>query len=140
MVACAAASAIPRLDKINSVRRRLLEGYADIRKGLPSDAAFPQCMAGIEGKLEFDGKVRGTLKMQAGAVIAQIADDTANRRASGQNELGALEYFGPRKSPTLRHGQAPNLQFGENDFSPNPFHNRKRDCWQSPNLWKLCRL
>jgi hypothetical protein len=70
MVARAVASVIPWLDKINSVRRRLLEGYTDIRKGLPSDAAFSQRMAHIEGKFEFGGKAHGIWKMQAGTVIA----------------------------------------------------------------------
>ncbi len=111
---------------IYSARRRPLEGYTDIREGLPSDAAFSQRMASIEGKLEFDGKVRGAWKMQAGTEIGQVADDTTDRRAAGHNELGSLEYFGPRKLPTLKHGQSSNLQFvGENHVSPNLLHNRK---------------
>jgi len=82
-------------------------------------------MACIEGKVEFDGKLYGAWKMQAGTGIAQIADDTADRRVAGQDELGTLEYFGPRKPPTLTHGQPLNLQFGENNFSPNVFYERK---------------
>jgi len=50
--------------------------------GLPSDAAFSQRMSRIEGKVEFGGKVRGAWTMQAGTVIAQIADDTTNRHAA----------------------------------------------------------
>jgi hypothetical protein len=95
----------PKSATTSSARGLQLEGHADIRKGLPSDAAFSQCMSGIEGKVEFGWKVRGARKMQAGTVIAQIADDTIDRRAAGQNEPGALKYFRPRNAPTLNHGQ-----------------------------------
>jgi len=37
-------------------------------------------------------------------VIAQVPDNAVHRPAVGQNDLGALEYFGPWKSPTLKHG------------------------------------
>lgn len=92
------------MNKLSSAHRRLLEGHTDIREGLPSDAAFSQRMACIEGKVEFGGKVRGAWKMQAGTMIAQIANDTTHGRAAGHNELGTLEYFGPREPPTLEHG------------------------------------
>ena len=62
-------------------------------------------MACIEGKVEFGGKTRGARKIQAGSVIAQIADHTIDRRVIGQNEPSAPEYFGPRIPPTLEHGQ-----------------------------------
>jgi hypothetical protein len=50
----------------------MFEGYTDIRKQLPRDAAFSQCMSGIEGKVEFGRKICGAWKMQAGTMIAQI--------------------------------------------------------------------
>jgi hypothetical protein len=96
-------------------------------------------MSSIEGKVEFGGKVRGAWKMQTGTVIAQIADDTIDRRAAGQNEPGALKYFRPRNAPTLNHGQPSNIQFGENDFGQKLFHNRKRVCSYYLNLWKLSK-
>jgi len=105
------AGAILWIDKLNSARRRLLKRHTDIRNSLPSDAAFSQRKAGVEGKVEFGRKIRGAWKMQAGTVIAQIPDNAVHRRAVGQNDLGALEYFGPWKSPTLKHGQHSNLQF-----------------------------
>jgi hypothetical protein len=80
--------------------------------------------------------------MQAGTVIAQIPDNAVHRRAVGQNDLGALEYFGPWKSPTLKHGQHSNLQFWQANSRSNLFHNRKWDCLQSLNLAKpydFCR-
>ena len=54
--------------------------------------------------------------MQAGTVIAQIPDDTTDRRAVGQNDLGTFEYFSSRKPPTLRHGQHPIYNFGRLTF------------------------
>jgi hypothetical protein len=63
-------------------------------------------MACIESKIEFGGKARGACKLQAGAVIAQITDDTPDRRAAGQNELSALEYLCSLKAPTVKHGQS----------------------------------
>ena len=69
-------------------------------------------------------------------MIAQIAYDTIRRRAASWNNLGALEYFSPRISPTLEHRQSNNLQFGENDPLPNFFLNRKDDTLRTLNLWK----
>ena len=110
---------------MKSARRRLFEGHADMRKGLPSNAAFSERPAGIEGKVEFGGKARSAWKMQAGATIGQIANDTIESHATGRNDFGALEYFGPRKPPMLNHTQRPNLQFDENNCGPNLFQNRK---------------
>ncbi len=78
--------------------------------------------------------------MQAGTVVAQIPDNAAHRRAVGQNDLGALEYFGPWKSPTLKHGQHSNLQFWQANSRSNLFHNRKWDCLQGLNLRKPYNL
>ena len=96
---------------MKSARRRLFEGHADVRKGLPSNAAFSERPAGIEGKVEFGGKARSAWKMQAGATIGQIANDTIESHATGRNDFGALEYFGPRKPPMLNHTQRPSLLF-----------------------------
>ncbi len=74
--------------------------------------------------------------MQAGTVVAQIPDNAAHRRAVGQNDLGALEYFGPWKSPTLKHGQHSNLQFWQANSRSNLFHNLKWDRLQSLNSAK----
>jgi hypothetical protein len=111
-----------------------LEGYTDIRTGLPSDAALSHHTACVQGKVEFGRKVRGASKLQTRTVIAQIADGTTDRRAPGQNDLGAFEYINPRKLPTLKHGQHSELQSWQTNFRPNLFHNRKRDRFQSPNL------
>ena len=43
-------------------------------------------------------------------MIAQIPDYTPDRRAVGQNDLGALKYLSPRKPPTIKHGQHSNLR------------------------------
>ncbi len=71
---------------------------------MPGDAALSQCIAGVEGKVEFGGQIRRAPELQAGAVIGQIAYDTAGRRAPVQHDLGALENFGSRKAATLNHG------------------------------------
>jgi hypothetical protein len=113
---------------------RLLEEYTDICTGLPSDAAFSQRTAGVEGKVEFGRKVRSAWKKQAGTVITHISDDTTDRRAASQDDLGTLKYFSSRKPPTLKHGQHPNLQFRQPNSRPNLFHKRKSDCFQSLNL------
>jgi len=65
------AGAILWIDKLNSARRRLLKRHTDIRNSLPSDAAFSQRKAGVEGKVEFGRKVRSAWKLQAGTVIAR---------------------------------------------------------------------
>jgi hypothetical protein len=46
--------------------------------------------------------------LQAGTVIAQVTDDTTDRRPASQNESGGLEYYCPWKAPTLKHGQTYN--------------------------------
>ena|ERR1700681_3005248 len=74
--------------------------------------------------------------MQAGTVIAQIADDTTDRRAVGQGERGTLKYCRPRNAPTLEHGQPSNLQFGENEFRRYLLHIRKLVSSFCPNLCK----
>ena len=48
------------------------------------------------------------MKLQAGTVIAQVTDDTTDRRPASQNEGGSLEYYCPWKAPTLKHGQTNN--------------------------------
>ena len=89
-------------------RRRLLEGHTNVRQGLPSDTTFSQRTAGIESKVEFAGKIRGALKLQAGTVIAQITDNTTDGRPASQNEGGGLVYYCPWKAPTLKHGKTNN--------------------------------
>jgi hypothetical protein len=54
--------------------------------------------------------------MQAGTVIAQIPDDTTDRPAASQNDLGALEDFSSGKPPTLKHGQHSNLHFSQTNL------------------------
>jgi hypothetical protein len=75
---------------------------------LPSDTAFSQRTACIESKVEFAGEIRGAVKLQAGTVIAQVTDNTTDRRPARQNEGGSLEYYCPWKAPTLKHGQTYN--------------------------------
>jgi hypothetical protein len=111
------------LDEISSAYRQLLEGHADVRQGLPSDAAFSQRTASIESKVEFIGKVRGAWKLQAGTVIAQITDDTAQCRMASQHESGGLEYYRPLKAPALEHDLSSNPQFDENHPIPNKLPN-----------------
>jgi hypothetical protein len=82
-------------------------------------------MTCIEGKVEFRGEVRGIWKHQAGAVIAEIADNTTDHGAAVQDELGTLEYFGPLEASTLKHSRSLNLQFNENSRIPNLLHIRK---------------
>ena len=77
----------------------------DIRNSLPSDPAFSHGMRGVEGMVEFGWKISCARKTQAGTVIARVPNKAVHRRAVGQNDLGALEYFGSRKLPTLKHCQ-----------------------------------
>jgi hypothetical protein len=93
---------------IDLTRRRPLEGHTNVRQGLPSDTAFSQRTAGIESKVEFAGEFRSAVKLQAGTVIAQVTDNTTDRRPAGQNEGGSLEYNCPWKAATLKHGQTYN--------------------------------
>jgi hypothetical protein len=93
-------------------------------------------MAGIESKVEFIGKVRGAWKLQAGTVIAQIADDTGECRMVSQHESGGLEYDRPLKAATLEHDPASNLQFDENHHISNKLLNRKLNRPRSANLRK----
>jgi hypothetical protein len=127
---------MPWLDKIYSARRRLLEGHANVRRGLPSNPAFSERATGIERKVEFGGKARGAGKMQASTTIGQIAHDTIERHTTSRNDFGALEYFGPRKPPMLEHTQRPNLQFDENNCRLKLFQDWKCYCLNSPNVWK----
>ena len=110
---------------MKSARRRLFEGHANVRRGLPSNPAFSERATGIERKVEFGRKASGGWKMQASTAIGQIAHDTIECHATARNDFGALEYFGPRKPPMLNHTQRPNLQFDENNCGPNLFQNRK---------------
>ena len=60
-------------------------------------------MAGIKGKIKFIGKVRGTWKLQAGTMIAQIADHAGEYRMVSQQESGRLAYDRPLNTATLEH-------------------------------------
>jgi hypothetical protein len=60
-------------------------------------------MALIESKVEFIGKSRGTWKLQAGTVIAQIADQTGEYRMVSQHEGGRLAHNRPLNPATLEH-------------------------------------
>ena len=90
---------------IDSARRWPLERHANVRRGLPSNTAFSQRTAGIESKVEFAGEVRSAMKLQAGTMIAQITDDTAECRTACQDEGGSFEYYRSLKAPSLKHGQ-----------------------------------
>ena len=74
--------------------------------------------------------------MQAGTVIPQIPNNAVQCRAVGQNDLGALEYSGPWKLPTFKHGQHSNLQFWQANSRSNLFHNSKWDRLQNLNSAK----
>lgn len=67
-------------------------------------------------------------------MIAQITDDAPDRRAAGQNELSALEYLCPLKTPTVKHGQSRIL--AKITVIPYLLHNEKWDCSYRTNLWK----
>jgi hypothetical protein len=114
----------------------LLEGYANVRLGLPSDAAFSQRMAAIKSKVEFFGQVRSAWQLQTGSAIAQIADNTAQCRMVSHHESGNLEYHRPLKAPTLNHDLSACPQFDENHPIANKLPNEKLDRPCSANLRK----
>ena len=107
------------------MRRRPFKRHTNIRQGLPSDTAFSQRAAGIEGKVEFIGKVRSARQLQAGTMIAQIADNARKYRTVSQHESGGLEYDRPLNAAALEHDLSSKPQFDVNHLISNKLPNRK---------------
>jgi|HubBroStandDraft_6_1064221.scaffolds.fasta_scaffold108923_2 hypothetical protein len=118
------------------MRRRLFKRHTDVCQGLPSNPAFSQRAACIKGKVEFNGQVRSAWELQAGTMIAQIADDARQYRMVSQHESGSLEYDRPLNTTTLEHDLCSNPQFDENHPILNKLPNGKLDRSRSANLRK----